>query len=100
MKITIAGVALGLLSTPSHAALSGFYDSAEQITAILESPDVADALRQMPIKSLEHEGVREDGTIGWEIEAEGCDLTVRLRPVPPAGIGKTTYNVEVTGACE
>lgn len=96
----VAALAGAMLAAPAHAALSGFHDSAEQIRTILESAEVADALHQAPIESLEHEGVREDGAIRWEIETRRCDLTVYLRPVPPAGVGKTTYRVEVTNACE
>ncbi len=84
---------------PAHAALSGFYDSAEQIKTILDSPEVADALRQLPIKSMERENDRSDGAIKWEIEAGNCDLDVYLRPIAPTGVGKTTYSIEVGRAC-
>lgn len=96
----VAALVVTMLAAPARAALSGFHDSAEQIRTILESAEVADALHQAPIESLEHEGVREDGAIRWEVETRRCDLTVYLRPVPPAGVGRTTYRVEVTNACE
>lgn len=100
MKMRLSAATLLLASTPAHAALSGFYDSAEQIKTIIESAEVADALRQLPIESLEREGVRGDGAIRWEIEAEGCDLTVHLRPALPAGVGMTTYDIEVGRTCQ
>ena len=46
---------------PASAAVSGFYDSAEQINAIIESPDVANQLRQAPIRHLANTGTRDDG---------------------------------------
>lgn len=100
MKSIANAILIATLAFPAHAALSGFHDSAEQITAILESPEIADAVHQAPIESLENEGVREDGAIKWEIETQRCDLTVYLRPVPPSGVGKTTYRVEAINRCE
>lgn len=99
MKFATAAVVLAQMPLPAQAALSGFYDSGEQIRAILESPAVADAVRQQTIESLEHEGVRNDGAIRWEVETRDCDLIVHLRPVPPVGVGKTTYQVEVNDGC-
>lgn len=95
----IAALFLSALSFPAQAALSGFYDSGEQVKAILDSPEVANALRQAPVKSIEQEGIRSDGTIEWEIETKDCELTVYLRPVPPAGVGKTTYVVAIKDGC-
>lgn len=95
----VAAAALALLATPASAALSGFHDSAEQITAILQSAEVADALRQAPIESIEREGSRSDGAIKWEVETEACDLDVYLTPIKPDGVGKTTYQVEVNDLC-
>lgn len=93
-------LALSAITFSAHAALSGFYDSAEQINTILASPEVADALRQFPIKSMERDDDRSDGTIKWEIEAGDCNLDVYLAPIKPTGVGKTTYKVEVGKACE
>lgn len=99
-ETAIAALVGTMFAAPAGAALSGFHDSAAQITTILESAEVADALRQAPIESLENEGVRRGGAIKWEIETERCDLTVYLHPVPPVGVGKTTYEIELKGACE
>lgn len=98
MKI-IAAVTLALLSSPASAALSGFHDSAEQITTILQSAEIADALHQAPIESIEYEGIRADGAFKWEIETKGCDLDVYLLPIQPKGVGKTTYQVDLKDRC-
>lgn len=91
---------LALSSTPSFAALSGFYDSAEQINTIMANEDVANALRQAPIGSISNTGTRDDGAHEWTIQSQECDLTAYLIAVPPAGVGKTTYKVDLTDTCE
>mgnify|MGYP001229673958 CR=1 FL=1 len=92
--------ALVIAATPSLAALSGFYDSQEQIQAIFASPEVADALHQMPVEELKFEGERKDGLIKWEVESRDCDMDVYLKPMPPAGVGKTTYAVAKVSRCD
>ena len=92
--------ALALAATPSLAALSGFYDSQEQIQAIFASPDVADALRQMPVEELKSEGEHKDGLIKWEVEIRECDMDVYLKPTAPAGVAKTTYTVAKLSRCD
>lgn len=98
--IIVAATALALAATPAHAALSGFYDSAEQISAILGSTEVGDAVRQAPIGAISNTGTREDGANEWTIGVQACDLVVYLIPTPPKGPGKTTYSVDIPGTCE
>jgi biotin synthase-related radical SAM superfamily protein len=93
-------LALTLMASPSQAALSGFYDSAEQINLILTSSEVADALRQAPIGLISNSGTRDDGANEWTITVQECDLVVYLKPVAPQEPGKTTYQLEVPKACE
>lgn len=101
MKLIVAiTAALALAATPAHAALSGFYDSGEQITTILSSSEIADAVRQAPIGAVSNTGTRKDGAHEWTIRVQECDLVVFLLPVPPNGPGKTTYEVSIPGACE
>ncbi len=94
-------LALGLfgLAAPASAALSGFYDSAEQIQTIMSDEGVANALRQFPVEGLDFEGTRSDGALEWEIDSRDCDLTVFLIPHPPGMPGKTTYTLETDGRC-
>lgn len=98
--IVAATTALVLAATPAHAALSGFYDSAEQITTIFASSEIADAVRQAPIGAISNTGKRDDGANEWTIRVQECDLVVYLLPVPPNGPGKTTYEIDVPGTCE
>lgn len=101
MKHILAAAALlALTPTSAFAALSGFYDSAEQITAILSDSEIADALRQAPIGQIANTGTRDDGAHEWQIRTQDCDLTVYLIPVAPSGPGKTTYRPEGPYACE
>lgn len=100
MKTILTALALIVAAIPAHAALSGFYDSAEQISTILSSAAVADALRQAPIGHVANTGTRADGAHEWQVRTQECDMTVYLKPVPPQGIGKTTYELELGDACQ
>jgi hypothetical protein len=100
VKYILAAALIALTPTSAFAALSGFYDSAEQITTILGSSEVGDALRQAPIGKIENTGTRKDGAREWQIRTQDCDLTVYLVPVPPAGVGMTTYSVELPKTCD
>lgn len=99
-KLIITAILLSLPVLPASAALSGFHDSGEQISTILSSEAVANALRQAPIGAITNTGTRKDGAHEWEVRTQECDLKVYLVPHPPAGIGKTTYTVDVPKACE
>lgn len=98
--IAITCILISGLSLPASAALSGFYDSGEQISTILTSEAVGNALRQAPIGSISNTGTREDGAHEWEVRTQECDLKVYLVPNAPVGVGKVTYTVEVPQACE
>ncbi len=89
-----------LAAAPAQAALSGFHDSAEQIAMILSSAAVADGVRQAPIGSVSNTGTRDDGAHEWTVQVQDCDLRVYLMPIPPAGVGKTTYAIDIPGKCE
>ena len=82
------------------AMLSGYYDSAEKIAAILQSPDVADAVRQAPIGGISNTGTAPDGADEWTVRVQDCDLVVRVIGHDPEGVGKTTYTVELTTPCQ
>lgn len=99
-RIVISTILLAGLTAPASAALSGFYDSGEQISAILGSEAVGNALRQAPIGAISNTGTRDDGANEWELRTQECDLKVYLVPHAPAGVGKTTYTVEVPKSCE
>lgn len=101
MKLILAAATvLALAATPAQAALSGFYDSAEQLTTIFASSDIADAVRQAPIGAITNTGTRKDGANEWTIRVQACDLVVYLIPTPPKGPGKTTYTVDIPGRCK
>lgn len=91
---------LALSGLPAEAALSGFYDSGEQIGLILGSEAVGNAVHQAPIGSISNTGTREDGANEWTVRVQECDLKVYLKPILPNGPGKTTYEIDIPGACE
>lgn len=99
LSALILALALPLAVAPAQAALSGFYDSAEQINTILSSKAVADALYQAQIAHVANTGTRADGAHEWQVKTQGCDLIIYLKPVPPQGLGKTTYEIELGNAC-
>lgn len=95
----LALVATGLAS-PAIAAVSGFYDSAAQIEAIMQNGQVADAVKQLPLRSIARAGSRQgDGTLRWRVRTDRCTLMVYLNATPPQGVGKTTYEVKEVGTC-
>lgn len=96
-------VVLALLAaTPAAAMLSPWYDSAEKISAILQSGAVADAVRQAPIGAVSNIGTATNGNDLWQVRVQDCDLTVELIPeAPPEGmVGKITYTAQPVGPCE
>lgn len=98
LALPLAFLCLSVL--PAKAALSGYYDSAEQIGMILGSEVVADAVRQAPIGAISNTGTRKDGAHEWTVRVQECDLKVYLKPILPNGPGKTTYEIDIPGACE
>ncbi|UYV37034.1 hypothetical protein N4R57_19025 [Rhodobacteraceae bacterium D3-12] len=101
MKYLMTAMAV-VLAGPVGAAVSGFYDSAEKIDTILSSPEVADRLRQAPLRAVENTGARADGAQEWTLHVQRCDLKVYLVPMPPppGAVGKTRYRVELGEGCE
>ncbi len=91
----LLALALLLATTPTFAALSPFHDSAERIDTIMSSPEVADALGQAPVRSVENTGTRADGASEWTVRTKECDLVVYLVAIPPDGPGMTTYRLEL-----
>ena len=100
MKFLTPFVILALAASPAHAALSPFYDSGEQIETILMSTEVADVLGQAAVHALERTGTRADGAYEWTVRTLDCDLVVYLVPMPPKGVGMTTYTLDVSGSCD
>lgn len=100
MKRPILCLFLALGAMPAEAALSGFYDSTEQIQTILADEKVADALHQAPIGAISNTGTRKDGAKEWTIRVQECDLKVYLKPISPAMPGKTSYEIDVPRPCE
>jgi len=89
-----------LVAAPAFAALSPFYDSAERIDTIMSSPEVADALGQAPVRSIENTGTRDDGASEWTVRTQQCDLVVYLVAIPPDGPGMTTYRLDLPKGCD
>lgn len=91
-----------LLPTAANAAVSGYYDSIEQITAILTSESVAEQVAPWPIESVEQTKTSPDAPTEWIIRTQECSLTVVLTAEPPedGATGMTTYSAAPIGTCE
>lgn len=88
IRLVLAAVAL-CSPLPAAAALSGYWDSAKVIHAILGSGDLADALRQLPIESI----TRTDA--GYEVSGGDCRVQVRVTPSPSEHPGPAEFTFEV-----
>ena len=100
LSATLAAIAFAS-AQPAVAALSGYYDSAEKITAILADGRIADLLRQAPLRAIRQTGTAPDGSEEWTLRTRDCSLRVMVIPQPPkAGmVGRTTYAVQPAPAC-
>lgn len=101
MKPVIMALPL-ILALPGtgSAALSGFYDTGQKVAAIFSTPEVADALRQMPVEGMRRTGSGPDGGEAWELQSGDCLLGLQLIPVAPDGPGMTTWQVRIATPCK
>lgn len=96
----LAVAALLTVTSAAQSAVSGYYNSVEQMNAILQSQELGDALNQLPVTSLIMTGTRRDGAIEWTVKTKRCRLKLYLIAVPPQGLGKTTYRLETPNSCK
>ena len=96
-SMALLAVSVTFGAGPAFAALSPWYDRAEQVQTLLASDVLQQQLGGQPLDGIEHEGVRADGAQIWDLDTAGCDLTVHLIPQPPEDgmVGKTTYQLEL-----
>lgn len=104
MSKAFAALALALtLAAPSlaQAALSGFYDSAAKMQAIMSDGGVADALHQAPVTMLMRVDPADGAAEIWEVTSADCTLKVQVDATPPAegSVGRNSYQVTVLEAC-
>lgn len=88
-----------VLASPAAAALSGYYDSVAQITAVLNSKELGDALHQLPVTDIERKHDDNANRPVWEVETQRCSVKVVLDVIAPAGVGRTDYRVSSISAC-
>jgi len=96
MKTLFALVALFALTSSASAALPPFYQSARELRAILDSPEVAQSLGSgRQISSI----VRNDGgrTTSYDVTTSECTLNVEIHYMPPVGgiAGPARFELEV-----
>ena len=98
MKTILLTIAL-LIPAPAMAALSGYYDSLEQMQAMTSDNRLADALKQSPITGMSAMGVTSAGLLHWNVSGTDCSVPVYLTAIPPLGAGKTRYEIHSVGSC-
>ena len=88
-------IALSLcLASPAVAALSGYWQSSKVLHAILENPELADALRQQPIVSV----AATDS--GYRIRSRDCTVDVEVVYEWAKRPGLRQFTVKIgRGAC-
>ncbi len=88
-------IALSLcLASPAVAALSGYWQSSKVLHAILENPELADALRQQPIVSV----AATDS--GYRIRSRDCTVDVEVVDEKAKRPGPTPFTVKIgRGTC-
>lgn len=81
--LAVGLIAAGTLSQPARAALSGYWESSKVLHAILGRNEVADALRQQPISSI------ETTRSGYRLKSRDCtvDVTVERQNTRRPGPG-------------
>jgi hypothetical protein len=101
MRFPVFAIA-ALCASPALGRVSGFYDSANKIEAILASPAVANALHQAPVGSVSEIGTSKDGAGQWMVRTQDCDLIVHViaQPLPEGMVGTPNYTVEITKGCD
>ena len=101
MRLSVFGL-VALCASPSFAMVSGFYDSANKIAAILASGAVADALGQAPVGSVSEIGTAKDGAGQWMVRTQDCDLIVDVtaEPLPEGMVGAPEYTVKIVKGCD
>ncbi|MFT3689433.1 hypothetical protein [Paenirhodobacter sp.] len=87
------------LAAPAQAALSGFNDSAAQISVIVQSGLVADALYQAPVLGISRGQSWSGGRQDWHLRTERCTATVQVEPRRRSSIGPVSWVLRSVGPC-
>ncbi|KFI31542.1 hypothetical protein CDV50_01815 [Haematobacter massiliensis] len=93
-RLFLAFAAACLLGSPAMARMSGFYESAEIIHAILGDNQVADGLRQQPIESIAR--TRD----GYVVQSQNCSVGVVVETRRADRPGRDNFSLRVQrGRC-
>lgn len=92
MRVRILpGAVLALaMGGPAAAAVSGYWQSASELHAILGRNEVADALRQQPV-----EAATRVGPDIWELRSRDCSLRVTVETEAVSRPGKQPFRLRL-----
>ena len=97
--LAVAAVVAVLAPVAAQAALSPYWQSVKEITAIANDSQVRDALQyEEPILSIGLTAADE-----YEVRTERCTLSVKIvdKPAKPVLIGPRQFDIEVgAAACQ
>lgn len=91
-----AGFILAVLTVPALAALPPYWQSAREISTIVNDPRVHDALKyEAPIVSI-----TTSGNDVYELKTERCTLVVTIvdKPLAEGMVGPRQFDLEVGAA--
>lgn len=92
MRATVAAflaTVMILPALPAAAALSGYWDSAKILHAILGDNRLADALRQQPVERI------EKTADGYAVSSRDCSVQVKVESVAPDRPGPTRHSIRI-----
>ena len=87
--LAAAGLAL-TVAGPAGAAVSGYWQSASELQAILGRNELADALRQQPV-----EAVTRVAPDIWEVRSRDCSLRVTVEKEAVSRPGKQPFRLRL-----
>lgn len=93
-RMLVLATVLAGTSLPAGAMVSGFYDSAQALAAVLDTKGLADALRQQPIVSIDVDPVSATNEI-WRIRSRDCRADVAVKRIPPKGTGRNSFKTRL-----
>jgi hypothetical protein len=93
--LTLTAAMIGLQTTAAHAVLPPYWQSAAEISAIVNDKSVHDAIKyEEPILSIGNTGDKV-----YEIKTPRCSLSVTIVEKPRSeGVGPSQFDIQVGNA--
>ena len=99
MKTWIAAFAM-IASSQAMAELPPFYQSTNEISAVLEMEDLAEVMNPDSIQRIKRKNMR--GELYYQVESRSCDVLVKVNKLPTESewAGPTPFSLDlITAKC-